>query len=104
MFCVLILQEIQLRNSTMIIGSEFSKKNQEYLREICRLSKGDVDLKLPVHHINENLGLDRTQIKNILEYLQELGYIEIVTIGGPMLYGHIKVTQKGLDKCSDLNN
>jgi len=88
----------------MIIGSEFSKKNQEYLREICRLSKGDTDYKLPVYDINENLGLDRTQLKNILEYLQELGYIDIITIGGPMLYGHIKVTEKGLKKCKDLNS
>jgi Mn-dependent DtxR family transcriptional regulator len=87
----------------MIIGSEFSKKNQEYLREICRLSDGDTDYKMPVHDINEKLGLDRTQLKNILEYLQELGYINIVTIGGPMLYGHIKVTEKGLKKCKDLN-
>lgn len=88
----------------MIIGSEFSKKNQEHLREICRLSNGDIDNKLSVHDINEKLGLDRTQLKNVLEYLQELGYIEIVTIGGPLLYGHIKVTQKGLDKCRDLNS
>ena len=88
----------------MIIGSEFSKKNQEYLREICRLSKGDTDYQLPVHNLNENLNLDRTQLKNILEYLQELGFIEIVTIGGPMLYGHIKVTEKGLKKCKELRS
>ncbi len=88
----------------MIIGSEFSKKNQEYLREICRLSQGDTDYKLPVHDLNENLDLDRTQLKNILEYLQELGFIEIVTIGGPMLYGHIKVTEKGLKKCKELRS
>lgn len=104
MFCVLEVQVKHLQIHLMIIGSEFSKKNQEYLRKICRLSQGDTDLKIPVQDISEKLGIDRTQIKNILEYLQELGYIEIVTIGGPMLYGHIKVTQKGLDKCKNLNH
>ncbi|MGK7370249.1 MAG: hypothetical protein ACNS64_08535 [Candidatus Halalkalibacterium sp. M3_1C_030] len=87
----------------MIIGSEFSSKNQKYLREICRLSEGDTEYKIPVQDINENLGLDRTQLKNILEYLQELGYVDIATIGGPMLYGHIKITEKGLKKCKDLD-
>ena len=90
--------------STMIIGSEFSKKNQDYLQEICRLSKGNPDYKIPVRDINENLGLDRTQLKNILEYLQELGYVEIATIGGPLLYGHVTATEKGLKKCKELNN
>lgn len=88
----------------MIIGSEFSKRNQEYLQEICRLSEGDTDYKIPVQDINSKLGLDRTQLKNILEYLQELGYIEIATIGGPLLYGHVMATQKGLDKCQELSS
>lgn len=89
---------------TMIIGSEFSKKNQEYLKEICRLSQGDTGYKIPVQDINEKLELDRTELKNILEYLQELEFIEIATIGGPLLYGHITVTQKGLDKCAQISN
>lgn len=88
----------------MKIGSEFSKKNQQYLCEICRLSKGNTDYKIPVKELNENLELDRTELKNILEYLQELDYIEIVTIGGPLLYGHIAVTQKGLKKCKELDS
>jgi len=87
----------------MIIGSEFSKKNQQYLREICRLSKGSTDYKISVKKINDKLGLDRTEIKNILEYLQELGFVEIATIGGPLLYGHVTATEKGLKKCKDLN-
>lgn len=87
----------------MIIGSEFSKKNQQYLQEVCRLSNGDTGYKIPVKDINENLGLDRTELKNILEYLQELGYIEIATIGGPLLYGHVTVTHKGLKKCKELD-
>lgn len=88
----------------MIIGSEFSKKNQHYLKEICRLSEGDTEYKIPVQEINERLELDRTQLKNILEYLDELGFIEIVTIGGPLLYGHVTATQRGLDKCDELDS
>lgn len=42
--------------------------------------------------------LDRTEIKNILEYLEELGYLELKTIGGPWLYGHVTITGKGLEK------
>lgn len=88
----------------MIIGSEFSKKNQHYLQEVCRLSNGNTEYKIPVKDINDKLGLDRTELKNILEYLQDLGYIEIVTIGGPLLYGHISATEKGLNKCKELNS
>lgn len=87
----------------MIIGSEFSKKNQQYLLEVCRLSGGNTEYKIPVQDINENLGLDRTELKNILEYLRELGYIEIATIGGPLLYGHVTATEEGLQKCKELN-
>lgn len=88
----------------MIIGSEFSKKNQHYLKVICNLSDGDTDSKISVQEINERLQLDRTQLKNILEYLNELGFIEILTIGGPLLYGHVTATEAGLNKCQELEN
>jgi len=87
----------------MIIGSKFSKKNQHYLKVICRLSEGDTEYQIPVQEINNSLQLDRTQLKNILEYLQELGYIEIVTIGGPLLYGHVTATKEGLNKCNEMD-
>lgn len=83
----------------MIIGSNFSKKNQHYLQVVHNLSGGDTDYNIPVQEVNDELELDRTELKNILEYLQDLGFIEITTIGGPLLYGHIKITQKGLEKC-----
>lgn len=82
----------------MIIGSEFSKKNQDLLKTIGRLSKGNGDVRIPVQDIHDELELDRTELSNMLEYLQELGYIKIETIGGPFLYGHITVTESGLKK------
>ncbi len=82
----------------MIIGSGFGKKNQLVLNEIGRLSKEDVEYELSVQDVNYGLGYDRTELKNILEYLQYLGYIKIITIGGPLLYGHITITLKGIEQ------
>jgi len=87
---------------SMIIGSEFSEKYQEFLKEIGRLSKGDPSHQISVKEINTNLSFDRTEIKNVLEYLQELGYIDIKTIGGPLLYGHISITKSGLEKYNQI--
>lgn len=84
----------------MIIGSGFSEKNQHFLEVVAHLSGRDTRKNIPVKKINETMALDRTEIKNILEYMQELGYIEIKTIGGPWLYGHVTITPKGLKKAS----
>ncbi|MDZ7714747.1 MAG: hypothetical protein U5J95_00895 [Balneolaceae bacterium] len=86
----------------MIIGSKFSEKNQQYLKVVFQLSKQDTDYQIPVQDINQKLELDRTELKNVLEHLQDLGFIKIATIGGPLLYGHITITQKGIKKGSQL--
>lgn len=86
----------------MIIGSDFNKKSRRVLRRIGQLAKGDKDLYIPVQDINEELMLDRTEIRNLLEYLDELGYIKIATIGGPLLYGHVKITGNGVQKFNEL--
>lgn len=87
----------------MIIGSDFSRKHRQYLEVICGLSDGDTDYKVSVQLINEKLQLDRTEL-NILEYLQELGFIDIATIGGPLLYGHNKITEGGWSKCREISS
>lgn len=86
----------------MIIGDEFSKKYKRLLKEIGDLSKNDTTRRIPVQKINSRLKLDRTEIKNVLEYLAELNYINIETIGGPLLYGHITITDQGIEKYSQL--
>ncbi|WP_138429380.1 hypothetical protein [Fodinibius saliphilus] len=86
----------------MIIGSEFSKKYQELLKEVGTHANNDTSHSIAVKDINANLNLDRTEIKNVLEYLEGLGYIETKTIGGPLLYGHITITASGLSKCEEL--
>lgn len=85
----------------MIIGSRFSEKNQQFLEEVARLSDQNTQKKIPVKKINKAMELDRTEIKNTLEYLEELGYLEIKTIGGPWLYGHITITTEGLKKAAE---
>ncbi|MDZ7694501.1 MAG: hypothetical protein U5K69_25825 [Balneolaceae bacterium] len=88
----------------MIIGSDFSDKSKKVLLQIGKLSEGDADKKLSVQKVNEEIKLDRTEIKNFLEYLKELGYIKIITIGGPLLYGHIKITEQGLEKIAEIKD
>ncbi|NIV11697.1 MAG: hypothetical protein GWN62_10565 [Aliifodinibius sp.] len=88
----------------MIIGSEFGKKYQRILREIASISQEDTTKKIPVKKINVNLEWGRTEIKHVLEYLQELGLINIETIGGPFLYGHVTITESGIKKNKSLND
>ncbi|WP_073066514.1 hypothetical protein [Fodinibius roseus] len=87
----------------MMIGSKFSKKYHHFLQKIGDLSGGDTSHKISVRKLNDNIRLDRTEIKNVLEYLQELGFITIETIGGPFLYGHITITKAGLRKYNELS-
>ena len=86
----------------MIIGSKFSEKNRQYLKVVFELSNQDPEYQISVQEINEELNLDRTELKNVLEYLQDLGFIEIATIGGPLLYGHITITSKGIQRGAEL--
>ncbi|MDZ7660600.1 hypothetical protein [Fodinibius sp.] len=86
----------------MIIGSEFNKKYQQLLWEIGSLSQEDTSKQIPVKKINATLEWDRIEIKHALEYLQELGLIKTTTIGGPLLYGHITLTESGLKKYKSL--
>lgn len=87
----------------MIIGNKFSKKYHRFLCTIGDLSQGNTSQKIAVRKVNNSLRLDRTEIKNVLEYLQELGFINIETIGGPFLYGHVTITDSGLQKYDELS-
>lgn len=73
------------------------------MQKIGDLSQGNTSHKISVRKVNNNLRLDRTEMKNVLEYLQELGFINIETIGGPLLYGHITITDAGLRKYNELS-
>lgn len=87
----------------MMIGSKFSKKYHQFLQKIGDLSQGKTSQQISVKNINDQVRLDRTEIKNALEYLQDLGFINIETIGGPFLYGHVTITEAGLNKYNKLS-
>lgn len=85
----------------MLIGSEFSPSNRRLLKAIARLSEDKAGTRIPVKSVNETVGMDRTEIKNRLEYLEERGLIRIKTIGGPLLYGHVTITAEGVRKAKE---
>ena len=93
-----------IRLAQMIIGSEFSKRYQWILSVMGALSGDDTSKPIPVKKVNATLKFDRTEIKHVLEHLQELGLINIETIGGPLLYGHITITESGIEKYKSLND
>lgn len=82
----------------MLIGGDFNYKAKELLSGIAALSGGDVQQKISVEEMVEELNFDRTEIKNLLGYLESKEYIKVATIGGPFLYGHVHITEKGLLK------
>ncbi|MEL7834324.1 hypothetical protein [Fodinibius sp. Rm-B-1B1-1] len=88
----------------MIIGNDFSKKYEALLKQVGALSEEDISHHISVKKLCEVTQLDRTEIKNVIEYLDELNFIDIQTIGGPLLYGHITITEEGLEKYYQLKN
>ena len=50
-----------------------------------------------VDRINKKVGLTKSELRQSLEILSEKGLLSLETIGGPWLYGHIKLTKKGIE-------
>lgn len=82
----------------MIIGSDFNKKCEKLLLEAESVSEQSTENKISVEELNEHLRFDRQEMRSYLEYLSDRNYLEILSIGGPLLYGHIRITRKGLEK------
>ena len=82
----------------MMIGSDFSRKSERILQEVARLSGDKAGERVSVQELNTTLKMQRKEIKHALEYLEGLGYLELVSIGGPWLYGHVVLTDKGLQR------
>ena len=82
----------------MLIGGDFNKKGKQLLSALAELCEGDTDVDIPVKQLNENLEFGRNEIRNLLEYLENKECLVISTIGGPLLYGHVRITRKGLAK------
>ncbi|HET8865992.1 MAG TPA: hypothetical protein VFM80_09880 [Gracilimonas sp.] len=86
----------------MLIGGDFNNRAKQLLALLGALSDNNPDTSVSVEDLVDQLDLDRTELKNLLEYLEGRELIEIVSIGGPFLYGHIKITQKGILKAAKL--
>lgn len=82
----------------MLVGREFSKKCEDILIEADKhLNESGLKI-ISVEELNKSLNYDRVEIKNLFQYLSELNYIVIESIGGPYLYGAISLTEKGNSK------
>lgn len=63
---------------------------------LLELSGADIDIKVEVKIIATRLNLDRIYMKNLLEYLENRNLLSLSSIGGPYLYGHIRITHEGI--------
>lgn len=86
----------------MLIGGEFSSKAAKLLKLLADESAGEAGIRVEVVKLADSLNLDKTEIKNLLGYLESKEFLEVGSIGGPYLYGHIRITPRGLDRVSKL--
>lgn len=86
----------------MLIGGDFNSKAKQILALMGQMSGNDPEVQVSVEDLANEIVLDRTELKNLFEYLENKALIEIASIGGPFLYGHIKITQKGIQKIATL--
>lgn len=82
----------------MIIDSSAKFQVNELLMKLAQLADNRTDELVSMESIKESSSLDIEEIKEFVSYLSEAGYISVETIGGPYLYGHIAITEKGLDR------
>jgi Mn-dependent DtxR family transcriptional regulator len=85
----------------MIIGSEFSNTARVLLSEIALQSNSNSEEIVSVDPLCSKLEIERNEAKNLLEYLEDKGYICIESIGGVFLYGSVRLTAKGLAKLTE---
>ena len=86
----------------MLIGKGFNKKCEEILSEAANISDNESGYSISVEELNKNLGFGRKEIRYYFEYMNDQNLIELTTIGGPFLYGHITLTEKGIAKVQAL--
>ena len=88
----------------MLIGSDFNKKCEKILKAVA----GEIDYregeKVPVEMLARDLKMDRVEIRTLFQYMVDLDLIKVESIGGPTLYGHISLTQKGVLKAKKLSD
>jgi DNA-binding GntR family transcriptional regulator len=86
----------------MQIGSEFNKRCEKILKAAGRESDFKSGKQISVEKLAEILHMDRVEIRNLFRYMIDLQLIKSESIGGPALYGHISLTEKGILKLKSL--
>lgn len=86
----------------MLIGDTFNNRAKQLLLKLAERSDHDPEQQIAVSELAGDLGLDRSELKNLLEYLENKELIRIATIGGPFLYGHLHITEQGIHKAANL--
>lgn len=86
----------------MLIGKGFNKKCEQILSEAAKISNHESGYIISVEELNKVLGFGRKEIRYYFEYMNDQELIELTTIGGPFLYGHITLTEKGVAKIKAL--
>lgn len=82
----------------MLIGGDFNDRAKQLLAILSDMCDNDTEVKVPVEELVKELHSDRSELKNLLQYLEGRELISIASIGGPFLYGHIQITDKGIHK------
>jgi hypothetical protein len=88
----------------MIIGGDFNGKCEQLLLKAGKLAGDEPGTPVSVVEINAELEFERKEIRSYLEYLSDRGFIQLTSIGGPLLYGHLALTRKGLSKIEELRS
>ena len=54
--------------------------------------------RVAVVDIFSELDMSKEDMKELVSYLIDMKYLKMETMGGPLLYGHISLTDKGLKR------
>ena len=82
----------------MIIGGDFNKQARKLLAAIAESSESNPNTKVGVEAVCQQIGIDKTEAKNLLEYLESKSLIRIHTFGGSYLYHEVFITEEGIKK------
>ncbi len=88
----------------MLIGSDFNRRCEKILLAAGREAEFTPGKKVSVEILAQNLTMDRVEIRQLFQYLADLKLIVIESIGGPSLFGHITLTNHGIDKIKSFKN
>lgn len=86
----------------MIIGKNANNDIYRLLLSIVDQAEGETGKRIDVTELKDKVKLDDAEFKNILGYLTERGWISADSIGGPLLYDEISLTQDGLEKAQSV--